>query len=249
VKRRRLPPGVRQLARALRPSRRAEEAYAQALRGVLRGIGRALAKSAEEVARARADSARADAKLRPVGGMLAKAQQATQHAFDLMAGQVEKGGTKALSGLGVSLSPKLGPLAAKRMVAAAKAARKENVSLIKTAAQTLHQQISQVLEETQGKRWEEIAPLIAERVSVGEYNAERIARDQTLTLNADLIRVQQEEAGITGYIWSTSQDERVREEHADREGVEFSWDDPPEDGHPGEPILCRCVAIPLLPSS
>ena len=42
-------------------------------------------------------------------------------------------------------------------------------------------------------------------------------------------------------------DERERAHHVDREGKEFNWDKPPDDGHPGQPILCRCYAEAVLP--
>jgi SPP1 gp7 family putative phage head morphogenesis protein len=62
--------------------------------------------------------------------------------------------------------------------------------------------------------------------------------------------VRQTNAGITHYIWSTSHDERVRASHARLNGETFSWKDPPEvDGeraNPGEPVNCRCVAIPVI---
>ncbi|WP_193788037.1 phage minor head protein [Magnetospira sp. QH-2] len=44
------------------------------------------------------------------------------------------------------------------------------------------------------------------------------------------------------YIWRTVGDNKVRSSHADREGQTFSWDDPPEGGHPGEAENCRCWA-------
>ncbi len=34
------------------------------------------------------------------------------------------------------------------------------------------------------------------------------------------------------YIWRTRRDSKVRSSHAEREGQIFSWDDPPEGGHP-----------------
>ena len=54
----------------------------------------------------------------------------------------------------------------------------------------------------------------------------------------------QQKLGITHYTWRTSQDERVRHEHVLRDGRRFAWDNPPDDGHPGQPIRCRCVAEP-----
>tara|TARA_B100001248_G_scaffold201654_1_gene155893 strand:- start:346 stop:621 length:276 start_codon:yes stop_codon:yes gene_type:complete len=46
------------------------------------------------------------------------------------------------------------------------------------------------------------------------------------------------------YIWRTSGDDKVRTSHAMREGKVFSWDNPPEGGHPGEDYGCRCTAEP-----
>ena len=53
--------------------------------------------------------------------------------------------------------------------------------------------------------------------------------------------------GITQYIWRTSRDERVRESHLVLEGKTFSWDSPPDVGHPGQDINCRCTAEPVIP--
>ena len=44
------------------------------------------------------------------------------------------------------------------------------------------------------------------------------------------------------YIWRTQGDGKVRPSHAERDGQTFSWDDPPEGGHPGEAQNCRCTA-------
>jgi hypothetical protein len=44
------------------------------------------------------------------------------------------------------------------------------------------------------------------------------------------------------YIWRTVGDGKVRSSHAEREGEVFSWDNPPDGGHPGEAPNCRCWA-------
>lgn len=135
----------------------------------------------------------------------------------------------------------------------------ENVGLITTLPQRAlaetEQRVLSGLRE--GRRTEDLAAEINERFDVGEARAEVIARDQTMKLYGELNQVRQEELGVDGYIWRTSLDERVRgnpsgrypnadPSHWDREGVKFSWDDPPEDGHPGFPIQCRCWAEPNL---
>jgi len=44
------------------------------------------------------------------------------------------------------------------------------------------------------------------------------------------------------YIWRTTGDSKVRSSHAEQNGKTFSWDAPPEGGHPGEAYNCRCRA-------
>jgi len=44
------------------------------------------------------------------------------------------------------------------------------------------------------------------------------------------------------YTWHTVGDGNVRPSHAERNGKVFSWDTPPDDGHPGEAYNCRCTA-------
>lgn len=71
-----------------------------------------------------------------------------------------------------------------------------------------------------------------------------IAIDQLGKINGRLTQIRQQKLGITHYTWSTSHDERVRHSHRPRDGLLFAWGNPPDDGHPGIPIRCRCVAIP-----
>jgi SPP1 gp7 family putative phage head morphogenesis protein len=79
-------------------------------------------------------------------------------------------------------------------------------------------------------------------------NIALIAQDQVQKLNGQLDQLKQTEAGIDGYYWRTSRDERVRSSHASREGQFFLWDKPPSGGHPGQDIRCRCDAEPALES-
>lgn len=79
---------------------------------------------------------------------------------------------------------------------------------------------------------------------VTRNRAKLIATDQLGKINSRLSQVRQQSLGITHYTWSTSQDERVRKKHTNREGDMIAWNNPPPDGHPGQPIRCRCTAIP-----
>lgn len=46
------------------------------------------------------------------------------------------------------------------------------------------------------------------------------------------------------YTWRTAGDHKVRTAHAARNGQIFSWDNPPEHGHPGAEPNCRCWPEP-----
>ncbi len=58
-----------------------------------------------------------------------------------------------------------------------------------------------------------------------------------------------QERPTTHYVWQTRRDGMVRSSHAEREGQVFTWDDPPEGGHPGEDYNCRCTAELYLPET
>lgn len=134
-----------------------------------------------------------------------------------------------------------------------------NVDLITTVKDNYLSQIKQtVMRGIQtGTRVEDLKDEIEARYQPAQNHAELIARDQVTKFNGQLNQLRQREVGVEKYIWSTSKDERVRgnpsgkypdadPSHWEREGKIFSWDDPPEDGHPGEPIQCRCIAIPVI---
>jgi SPP1 gp7 family putative phage head morphogenesis protein len=102
-----------------------------------------------------------------------------------------------------------------------------------------------------------IADALAQEFGFGLRRAAFIARDQASKWNGELNRFRQQDAGVTEYVWSTSGDERVRgnpdgkypnakPSHWAREGKTFRWNKPPEDGHPGIAINCRCVAKAVI---
>lgn len=125
----------------------------------------------------------------------------------------------------------------------------DNVRIIQNVESDLLTQVGDAIADglVQGQSTEEIAERISERGRVGRSRARLVARDQLATLNHKVTRTRQETLGITEYRWITSMDERVRPEHAERNQKIFAWSSPPEDGHPGEAINCRCVATPIVP--
>lgn len=107
----------------------------------------------------------------------------------------------------------------------------------------------------------DITKSIQERYKLSRRRAQLLARDQVSTLNSQISKMQQQDAGCTKYRWSDSRDSRVRDCHRTLNGKVFSWDEPPEmwydtknSGrvytgrrcHPGEDYCCRCVAIPVF---
>ena len=111
----------------------------------------------------------------------------------------------------------------------------------------------------QGRTIRDISKDIQEEYNVSKHRAQMFARDQVATLNAQITKMQQQDAGCKRYRWSTSHDARVRDCHRALDGKVFNWNDPPEMWYetkksgrvytgrrcnPGEDFLCRCIAIP-----
>jgi SPP1 gp7 family putative phage head morphogenesis protein len=138
------------------------------------------------------------------------------------------------------------------MLASMGEATQVNVALIKTIPEQYLDRIYKTVTDgwTQGMRWESLVEQIQEDGNITENRAKLIARDQTSKMNAAFNEERQQQVGIDKFEWSTSEDERVRESHAELDGKTFSWDDPPTvDGEvatPGSQVQCRCVAIPVV---
>lgn len=100
-----------------------------------------------------------------------------------------------------------------------------------------------------GQSLDQITKRIKDRAGVSRSRAALLARNEVGNAAGFAMRESQKEAGCTHYIWRSASDDRVRPEHKARNGKQFAWDDPPSDGHPGEPINCRCVALAVIPES
>ncbi len=102
-----------------------------------------------------------------------------------------------------------------------------------------------------GRRAESIAEIIRQQFSVSRRKAQFLARQETALLMSAYHRERFKDAGITKFRWSTSNDERVRDDHQQLEGRVFAWDNPPFNSKgqqiwPGTDFNCRCIAIPVL---
>jgi SPP1 gp7 family putative phage head morphogenesis protein len=123
-----------------------------------------------------------------------------------------------------------------------------NVALIKTLSPRYFDDIRLHTERafTEGMHGSTFAKELEERHGVSKNRAKVIARDQIGKLNGQLNMERQTALGVDGYIWRTMRDGRVRDDHEDLDGERFLWSRPPPEGHPGEPVQCRCYAEPDL---
>ncbi len=242
-----------------------EREYVRLLEGLTRDMTRGVLEALRQVERGDADvkdrevpfdsnrATRFTQKLGPIEVDVyrtirrEKAETAAKGIGRRVAQQVERqvdGQIKAV--LGISLLPQ-----GARGVTEAALERwtRTNVDLIKTVPERYFSQIREVVAEsvTVGRRAKDLEKLVEERGAVAGYNARRIARDQTSKLVGQITEARQTALGITEFVWRTSGDERVREEHAALDGETFSWrSGAPGVGLPGEPIQCRCRAEPVL---
>ncbi|WAX71612.1 phage minor head protein [Gallibacterium anatis] len=125
----------------------------------------------------------------------------------------------------------------------------QNINLIKSIPTQLQEKLRYRMVEAlrKGESYKSLAADLEKLLDMPKRRATIIARDQIGKLNGRLTQLRQENIGVKSYIWRGSLDERERLLHVEREGKEFRWDNPPEDGHPGQPILCRCSAEAVLP--
>lgn len=122
----------------------------------------------------------------------------------------------------------------------------ENVALIKTVPQKFFSEIEALTIRgiSYGERPDKIAKDIQQRYGVAEFNAKRIAKDQSNKFFGRLNSIRQKSLGIEKFVWRTAEDERVRPEHEELDGETFPWTEPPSEGLPGQPVLCRCEGEP-----
>lgn len=125
----------------------------------------------------------------------------------------------------------------------------QNLALIKSLpAQVVDQLRGQMTQGlTFGTDLKTLRQMVMDRTGAAESRAELIARDQIGKLNGQLAQYRQGNAGVKEYIWRTMGDERVRPTHRSFNGKRYSWAKGSPEGHPGQPIRCRCVADPILP--
>lgn len=124
----------------------------------------------------------------------------------------------------------------------------QNVDLITSLPDQYLDQVSTIISTSvrAGYRVEEIAAEMEERYDVSKSRAALIARDQVGKFNGQLTEARQKDLGVEEYTWRGVGDARERDSHRILNNTIQRWDDPPDVGHPGEDIQCRCWAEPVL---
>lgn len=121
-----------------------------------------------------------------------------------------------------------------------------NVSLIKSIPSQYTDKLEAfVMNALQtGQTNEELAQEIKKLGHSTDIRARLIARDQMGKINGAINKKRQTSMGVETYDYLTAKDKRVRPLCRRHHGQTFRWDTPPEGGHPGEKIGCRCTALP-----
>lgn len=128
----------------------------------------------------------------------------------------------------------------------------QNLDLIKSIDEETLAKIRRAMQEgiisnaAGARKTSELIEQIKMIAEIEHNRAVLIGSDQVGKLNSRLAQYRQQNAGITHYVWQTAGDRRVRPRHQAFSGRTFSWERGSDEGHPGEPVRCRCVAIPVI---
>ena len=132
----------------------------------------------------------------------------------------------------------------------------ENIHLeINSLGQEAVERLRYRVEEAvgQGMRAKDLKGILESEYGVMSGRSKFIARQETSLFVSHYRQVRYKDAGLNEYMWSDSNDSRVRHDHRDLNGKIFRWDDPPiTDKHtgarnnPGEDFGCRCLALAVM---
>lgn len=122
-----------------------------------------------------------------------------------------------------------------------------NVSLIKNIPQDIIVKLQKAYGEGVSFRGTEVEEYVKERLG---KRAKLIIRTESAKLNSALTEVRSLKLGLRAYIWSTSEDRRVRASHKMMDGVLVFWGTRLEldkmVGNAGEFPNCRCVPLSVF---
>lgn len=129
---------------------------------------------------------------------------------------------------------------------------RQSTDLIR-ATEDVRRRVERILKDpiSEGRSVADIRGMLIEQAGYAASRAELTARTVTLQTYGKIQEQRQRDAGFTKYVWTTSLDERVREDHAELDGTVQGWDSPPIAdkrtgirAHPGGVWNCRCSAVP-----
>ena len=107
-----------------------------------------------------------------------------------------------------------------------------------------------------GYRFDKLITGLKNRYGVSASKAAFLARNETSIFMATYRENRFAEVGVTQYRWSTSKDERVRDDHKHLQGLTFPYASPPvvdaktgRRANPGKDYNCRCVDDPIIPKA
>ena len=130
--------------------------------------------------------------------------------------------------------------------------RRANLDLITSMARDKIERVKAILEDAPNARVETIRDRILEEGNVTRRQAALIARDQVLSLNAQVAEKRHAAAGVEKYTWRTSGDGDVRPAHRALNGKVFAYADPPvvdakkgRRENPGQDYQCLPGDAPL----
>lgn len=122
-----------------------------------------------------------------------------------------------------------------------------NVSLIKNIPQDIIAKLQKAYGEGVSFRGTEVEQYVKERLG---KRAKLIIRTESAKLNSALTEVRSLKLGLRAYIWSTSEDRRVRASHKMMDGVLVFWGTRLEldkmVGNAGSYPNCRCVPLSVF---
>lgn len=195
-----------------------------------------------EAIQARINQLRADVELPHREAVI----RLNQWAKDVGAWHGKKWQARVMAGLNIDVTPLT---RAETIEPALEKAMAEGARLIRDVSDDAAERVQRATLEAfeTGEGAAALRKKLREELGYPSRRARLIARDQLGKLTGNLDRLRHTEAGLSSYEWITAGDERVRPKHEERDGEVFKWSKPPEDGHPGEPVACRCRARAVIP--
>jgi len=122
-----------------------------------------------------------------------------------------------------------------------------NVQLIKNIPQEVVNKLRMEYSEGTAFRGSDIEEYLESKLG---KRARLIIRTESAKVNAAMTEIRAKDLGLNAYIWSTSEDRRVRPSHKIMNGVLVFWDTlltlDNMSGHAGEYPNCRCIGLPVV---